>query len=441
MRHSVSNHDLFPSKVEQGKHYVCDGKDLIKPSAEQYEQYKDGSHQGKKKLEENEKSEAERKRVEVRTKAGEKAKKGEVASTSREVDLAELMRKREEQVVIQNAGKIYAGKKEELLEQERATAEKKIQLEEQQKNKAEKNRKIKEDWQKKLRLMKEQKKKEDNIQFDKSLAKTLAIEGGKSETVVIKKGGRKEMTSAELDAECKELNATQMRVNTRAAVDQIVGARMSARKETQKSGTSGFKMMRAEEESEEGGRLPPVTEILNNKSKGTGAVEIVKAVIEKKGKKIVSVPAPIIEEMELEGEEVEVDFEGEQGNEGRVEISQDILNDVARTMQGAHEGDEIEPVETLSTTFLQSLVSDRMDIDLREDYEDRVQEIVNDLEESGREAEADNSPSRKVKEELIEREMARGNRKTGNGKVSSDSAEEGERIIIDNSTEGGKFYG
>jgi len=249
------------------------------------------------------------------------------------------------------------------------------------------------------------------------------------------------MTSAELDAEFKELNATQMRVNTRAAVDQIVGARMSARKETQKSGTSGFKMMRAEEESEEGGRLPPVTEILNNKSKGTGAVEIVKAVIEKKGKKIVSVPAPIIEEMELEGEEVEVDFEGEQGNEGRVEISQDILNDVARTMQGAHEGDEIEPVETLSTTFLQSLVSDRMDIDLREDYEDRVQEIVNDLEESGREAEADNSPSRKVKEELIEREMARGNRKTGNGKVSSDSAEEGERIIIDNSTEGGKFYG
>jgi len=138
MRHSVSNQDLFPSKVEQGKHYVCDGRDLIKPIPEQYERYKDGSHRGKKKLEENEKSEAERKRVEVRTKAGEKAKKKEVASTSREVDLAELMRRREEQVAIQNVGKVDARKREELLEQERATAEKKIQLEEQQKNKAKK---------------------------------------------------------------------------------------------------------------------------------------------------------------------------------------------------------------------------------------------------------------------------------------------------------------
>jgi len=177
--------------VEQGKHYVCDGRDLLKPSLEQYERYKDGSHRGKKKLEENEKSEAEMRRVEVRTKAGEKVKKDEVASTSREVDLAEPMRRREEQVAIQNTGKIDARKREELLEQESATAEKKIQLEEQQKNKVEKSRKIKEDWQKNLRLVEEQKRKEDNIQFDKSLAKTLAIEGGRSETVVIKKGGRK----------------------------------------------------------------------------------------------------------------------------------------------------------------------------------------------------------------------------------------------------------
>jgi len=104
-------------------------------------------------------------------------------------------------------------------------------------------------------------------------------------------------------------------------------------------------------------------------------------------------------------------------------------------MQGGHKGDEIKPVETLSTTFLQSLVSDRMDIDLGEEYKERVQEIVNDLEESGREGEVDNSPSRGVKEELIERE----NRKTGDGKVSSDSAEEGKRIVIDDSTEGESF--
>jgi len=47
----------------------------------------------------------------------------------------------------------------------------------------------------------------------------------------------------ELDAEFKDLNAAQMRVNTRAAVDQIVGERVGVRKETQKSGAPGFKMM------------------------------------------------------------------------------------------------------------------------------------------------------------------------------------------------------
>jgi len=97
MRHSVSVHDVFPSRVEQGKHYVCDGRDVVKPSVEQYERYNDGSHRGKKKLEGADKSEAERKRADVRTKAGKKAKKEEVASTSREVDIAELMRRREEQ--------------------------------------------------------------------------------------------------------------------------------------------------------------------------------------------------------------------------------------------------------------------------------------------------------------------------------------------------------
>jgi len=160
MRHSVSVHDVFPFKVEPGKHYVCDGRDLVKPSVEQYERYKDGSHRGKKKLEGADKSEAEKRRADVRTKAGEKAKKEEVASTTREVDLAELMRIREEQVAVQNAGKVEARKREEMLEQERATVEKKIQVEKQQKNKAEKSRKVKEEWQINMRLVEEQKKKE-----------------------------------------------------------------------------------------------------------------------------------------------------------------------------------------------------------------------------------------------------------------------------------------
>jgi len=85
-----------------------------------------------------EKSEQESKLAEVRTKAGERNKKGEVASTSKDVDLAELMRRREVQVEILNEGKIEARRRDESLEQERATAEKKMNLEEQQKTRNEK---------------------------------------------------------------------------------------------------------------------------------------------------------------------------------------------------------------------------------------------------------------------------------------------------------------
>jgi len=138
------------------------------------------------------------------------------------VDVGELVRKREVQLEVQEKGRVEARKRDQLLEQEMATAEKKIQLEEQQRNKDEKKRKIMEEWQKNLRLVEEQ-KKEDKIQFEKSLTKALALEGGRAETVVVKKGGRKEMTSVELDAEFRELNAAQMRINTRAAVDQVVG--------------------------------------------------------------------------------------------------------------------------------------------------------------------------------------------------------------------------
>jgi len=75
-----------------------------------------------------------------------------------------------------------------------------------------------------------------------------------------------------------------------------------------------------------------------------------------------------------------------------------------------------------------------MDLDLEEDYDDRVQEIKDEFEESGREAGLNSSPSREVKEELIEKEeMLMGSRKTGDGKVSSESIEETERIIIDDS--------
>jgi len=146
--------------------------------------------------------ENERKRVEVRTKAGEKAKKDDVAGTSKEFDVAELMRRREEQVVIQNAGKVEARKREDILEQERAAAEKKIQAEGERKDREEnKRRRVKEEWQKSVKVVEKQRRKEEKAQFDKSLAKTLAIEGGGTQGLVAKNVVRREMTSAELDNE------------------------------------------------------------------------------------------------------------------------------------------------------------------------------------------------------------------------------------------------
>jgi len=140
MRHFVLNHDLFPSKVEQGKHYVCDGRDLTKPTQEQYERYSDGSHRGKKKLEGNERAETEKKLVEVRTMAGENAKKGDGASTSRSVDVGELVKRRKVQLAVQKDRKAEARKKEELFEMGRAAAEKKILFKEQQKAKENKKK-------------------------------------------------------------------------------------------------------------------------------------------------------------------------------------------------------------------------------------------------------------------------------------------------------------
>jgi len=40
-----------------------------------------------------------------------------------------------------------------------------------------------------------------------------------------------------------------------------------------------------------------------------------------------------------------------------------------------------EPVEALSSTFLQEILSNRME--MRKEYDLRIQEIVHDLEESG----------------------------------------------------------
>jgi len=261
------------------------------------------------------------------------------------------------------------------------------------------------------------------------LAKTLDIEGDAN---AAKTSSRRDMTSEELDQEFRELNASQLQANAKLAVEQMIGTKKVVRKE--KLAALGRRTMKAEGEIGEGSLLPPVSEILSVKSKSSGAVENVKTIIEKKGKKTHCVPAPIIEEMELEGGEVEVDCEIEQSNECRGEVPQKILNEVARSMEGGQEGDETEPVEALSSTFLQNLVSDKMDVDLEEEYDLSVQKIVEDLEQSGREAGLSSSPSREIKEELIEREeILREIRKVRDGKVSSESAEEADRITIEDS--------
>jgi len=271
-----------------------------------------------------------------RTKAGEKAKKDIVVGTGREVEFAELMRKREEQVTIQNAGKIDARKREDAIEQERATAEKKICMEEEHKDREEnKRRRVLKEWQKNAKLAEEQKKKEDKVQFDKCLAKTLAIEGDQSQLSVAKRGGQKEMTSAELDQEFRDLNAAQMKVNTKEAVAQIVGIKMTEKNEMKKGGQSGlWMMMMADEENRADVQLPPVAEILSTRSRVL--TENVKTVAERKVKKTVSVPPPIVEEMEFDVVEVEIDYEREQ--EGAAELPQDILIEVVKSLNEGQGG-------------------------------------------------------------------------------------------------------
>jgi len=116
----------------------------------------------------------------------------------------------------------------------------------------------------------------------------------------------------------------------------------------------------------------------------------------------------------------------------RVEIPHDILTVQADGEAGA--------VEALFATFLQNLVSDRMEMELDDDYDERVEEIVQELEESGREVGLTMSPSRLIKEELIEREeTSRESRKVGDRMVSNDSTEEIERIVIEDSVEGESY--
>jgi len=217
---------------------------------------------------------------------------------------------------VEKEGKAEARKREELLEEERVAAEKNPGGGTEE-TEGEKKKKVREEWQINVKRAEEEKKRQDKIQFDKSLAKALALEGNKCETVVTKKVLRRDLTSEELDQEFRKLNGGQIKANARLAVEQIVESRGGVRKET----GPGLRMMRAEEESVDGFHLPP---------RGAGAaknveVENVKGFTDKRGKKTLNIPAPVVKEMDLKSGKEEEDFGKEQQNEVRVEIPQDIL--------------------------------------------------------------------------------------------------------------------
>jgi len=77
---------------------------------------------------------------------------------------------------------------------------------------------VRNEWLKKSKLSEaeEERRREDKIQLNKSLAKTLAIEMGES---AVRKSSKRDMTSEELDQEFRELNASQLQANAKLAVE------------------------------------------------------------------------------------------------------------------------------------------------------------------------------------------------------------------------------
>jgi len=111
-----------------------------------------------------------------------------------------------------------------------------------------------------------------------------------------------------------------------------------------------------------------------------------------------------------------------------VEIPHDIL-----IVQG---GEQAGATEAFSAAFLDVLVSDHVLMELDDVGEEKVEEIAQELEDSGREAGLTESSTRLIKEELIEREeTSRERREGGEGMVTNNSMEVIERIVIEDSIE------
>jgi len=150
------------------------------------------------------------------------------------------------------------------------------------------------------------------------------------------------------------------------------------KKDTEKSATVGRRMMRPKEGTRTVSRLPPIAALLSvgvkdNVVTQEQMLENVKLTKEKKGRKVIKIPEIVVEEMDLESGEEE-DFRMGQRNE--------VVVDIPQELPGIHEGEIGGPVEEISTTFLQGILSKQMD--MGEEYDLNVQAIVHELEESDR---------------------------------------------------------
>jgi len=92
VKHSVCSHKHYPKDVQQGHVNACDGSDMKEATDEERARYRNGSHWGKKKLEEAAKAKDEKAQEDARTKSGENAKRQDVAGTSKEVDVGEQVK-------------------------------------------------------------------------------------------------------------------------------------------------------------------------------------------------------------------------------------------------------------------------------------------------------------------------------------------------------------
>jgi len=83
------------------------------------------------------------------------------------------------------------------------------------------------------------------------------LEGGR-EKMATKKVLRRDLTSEKLDQGFRKLNSGRIRANARLVKEKLEELKGGVRKEIEKDTVRGLRMMRADEETGDGSRLPLV---------------------------------------------------------------------------------------------------------------------------------------------------------------------------------------